>query len=789
IELSAVAVDTSGTAVAGIPLRWTIARRDWKTVRVRRIGGVFGYENVPRDSLVHTGGRTSGTEPVTFRWIPPEPGLYSFHVEGTDADGRTTRARDRIRVSGRGPAQWRRNDSGWLALEPERDAYEPGDTASFILPAPAVPTEGLLLVLDEGIRSVRRLPRIQGTPRIRIPLDGIAPPGAWAETMLIGPGIVPQGEPVLHRLPYHGWGRLRLPITTDPWRVSVEVTPGADVYAPGEEVSARILLRDGAGRPVSGTVTIAVVDDAIFELIDAPDPDPLRVFFPYRGPGIRSAELRRHLQLPVALEKGEESPGGGDAIASSPGIRRRFVATAHWEPFVPVGPSGEATIRFRLADDLTRYRIRALATAGADRFGYGDARFDVRKPIQVDWGAPRFVREEDRIEIAAIVRSRLPEEEEVEVAIEAEGAEIDGDRRREIDVEPGEAARLFFRLEHPRESGITLRLHAVAASAADHAEIEIPWRREIRTDRDFQAGRVDERTRTMVSVEPPELPDRGGLSIVISPSMAAGLDDAVDYLSTYPYGCLEQLSSTLLGLTARERIVDHLDQADPDRAARHRDAAAAIRSISVTAESWTIRSWPSGNAHAASGYVVGYALHSLLQADRADLPVPRPLLDRFTSEANERLRRLWRGRPNESPRDRETRLLRDAPWLLWVLSEADRAAVADSPLVRIRDVETLFARRAQAPPESRIALGLALANLRKRADAGRLRGSWPALSEALIEETKARDLQRTARHVWVARTDPTWGDGLGGSTRATALFLSFLTEADPADRDIPGLIA
>ncbi|MBM3287725.1 MAG: hypothetical protein FJY88_10315, partial [Candidatus Eisenbacteria bacterium] len=425
IEFSAVALDTTDKPIEGREIRWKIERREWRTVRVRRIGSVFGYENVPHDEVIEEGKFTSARDPVVLRYRPSSPGSYSFVAEANDLEGRTTRARDAIYVSGREAASWYRDDAGWLDLKSDKKSYAPGDTASILIPGPAVPTEGLLLVLDEGVQRAVRISRLEGSPRIPVPLSGLAPSGPTVHTVLVGPTLVPQGADGKRRLPYHGWGAIPLQIRDEDWRLRVSVVPDRNAYEPGEEVAVLIDLREISGGPVDGEVALAVVDDAIFELIEADDPDPVATFLASRGTGVDYDDIRFRLSLSPRGEKGALTPGGGGG-GGALGLRKRFAPTVHWDPSVKVGPDGKATVRFRLADDLTRYRFRALASSGIDRFGYGEAKVDVRKPIQIEWGAPRFAREGDRIEIAAAVRSHLDRKIEVKLEAKAEGARIEG---------------------------------------------------------------------------------------------------------------------------------------------------------------------------------------------------------------------------------------------------------------------------------------------------------------------------------------------------------------------------
>ncbi len=781
VELSGVCLDSAGVPVAGAPLRWTIERRDWKTVRIRRIGGVFGYENIARDSVLERGSSISASEPMRMRWKPPRPGNYSFLLEATDAQGRTTRARDDIWVWGVEPAAWYRDDHGWIELKPDQEKYAPGDTAAVLVPAPAIPTEGIVLVMDDGIRSVRRLHRLQGSPRVEIPLDDAVPWGRWVQMVLVGPSSVPQGDAVLRRLPYYGAGRTMLQIRPDDWRVKVDIATDRPVYAPREEVTVLIQLADAGGRPLSGSVSLAVVDDAIFELAGEWNPDPISTFFSPRWPEISYDDVRESLNLPATGEKGRLTPGGDKGADA--GFRRRFLPTVHWEPLIAVGEDGRATVRFTLADDLTRYRLRGLASSGVDRFGSGESKTEVRRPLQLEWGAPRFVRDGDEIDVAAVVRAEFDRKTEVKIRATAEGASIDGKREQKVKTSAGEPGRAIFRLRDARGAECKLRLIAEGGGQTDAAEVVIPLDRPLLWKRAFAGGRIDQSARTPIEIDRLALPEQGGLTVTVGPSLLTGLEDALRYTIDYPYGCLEQLSSSLLAMSTRKLLAPYLGEEPGTIGVRPFEEA--LSGIRACVDPWSIRSWPSSLSAEGSSYTVGYALYCLARAKAVGLEVPDDLIERFANECSERYDRLASAGEEKAGRQR---LLYEGPWLLWVRAEYERLNPNIEPTVRVADLEGLISSRRDAPLESRIVAGLVGLDLKERKDAAGFSRSWPTLAKVILEETRESASQRTGRFNWIAASHGRWGDGIGGDVRATALFLRLIASIDPADPEIPGMV-
>ncbi len=411
----------------------------------------------------------------------------------------------------------------------------------------------------------------------------------------------------------------------------------------------------------------------------------------------------------------------------------------------------------------------------------------------IETSTPRFVREGDRIEVAAAVRSGLDRATDVRIRAEAVGARIEGKTEQKLKVPAGGGARAVFSLRDPGREGIRLTLTADGGEHKDAIELTIPMDRPFLWDREFLSGRADPVFRSSVETEGMITPERGGLTVITSSSLLGGLGDALAYTIDYPYGCLEQISSSLLGIIAAQEIAQHVgEDAGTGREERAAKTAAAIGGIAQCAEDWRLRSWPSPDSPDASDYTAGYALYAATRAIDSHLPFPRGLWGRLAEEADARLRRLMSLSDDGVPGSKE-RLLRDGPWLLWALTEADRLLPPDSLRVNVDTAEALFARRASAPLESRIVLGLAMRTLSERPGEETLRRNWPNMLANLVDDVRSQSIQRTGRQVWVKSGDPSWGDGLGGvgggDVRVTALFLDLFAKAARNDEDIPGFIA
>ena len=87
-------------------------------------------------------------------------------------------------------------------------------------------------------------------------------------------------------------------------------------------------------------------------------------------------------------------------------VRQNLDALALFDPDVATDATGSATVEFELPDNLTRYRVMAVAVDGAERFGSTESVITARLPLQVRPSAPRFLNFGDRFELPIMVQNQ-----------------------------------------------------------------------------------------------------------------------------------------------------------------------------------------------------------------------------------------------------------------------------------------------------------------------------------------------------------------------------------------------
>ncbi|MDF2822150.1 MAG: alpha-2-macroglobulin domain protein [Clostridiales bacterium] len=152
-------------------------------------------------------------------------------------------------------------------------------------------------------------------------------------------------------------------------RVNIEIETDKDKYAPSEKVNLAVRVLDKANKPITNaSVCISVVDEAMFALSENDD-DILRDLYQnaYNNDTLEYVSYIPFNALPMG---GAEGGGGGyDAI-----LRSNFKDTATFKSVV-TDKNGYATIEVKLPDDITSWRITALAIT--DDFGAGNTKKNI----------------------------------------------------------------------------------------------------------------------------------------------------------------------------------------------------------------------------------------------------------------------------------------------------------------------------------------------------------------------------------------------------------------------------
>ena len=147
--------------------------------------------------------------------------------------------------------------------------------------------------------------------------------------------------------------------------------------------------------------------------------DPYEGF--YRLDDLDLANYNLIMQL-VGREKLEKK---GAAPAAAAGfdlsMRSVFKFVSFWNPSIRVDDAGKANVEFQVPDNLTGWRVLAMAVTPEDRMGLGEYTFKVNQLTELRPVLPNQVMEGDTFSAGFSVMNRTGETRNIEVTISASG--------------------------------------------------------------------------------------------------------------------------------------------------------------------------------------------------------------------------------------------------------------------------------------------------------------------------------------------------------------------------------
>ncbi|HEV8485490.1 MAG TPA: DUF6049 family protein, partial [Blastocatellia bacterium] len=209
-----------------------------------------------------------------------------------------------------------------------------------------------------------------------------------------------------------------------------------------------------------------------------------------------------------------------------------------------------------LPDNLTRYRVMAVAVAGGKQFGGGESAITARLPLMVRPSAPRFLNFGDKFELPVVVQNQTDLPMEVDVAVRASNAELTEGGGRRVTVPANDRVEIRFPTSAVRAGTARFQIAAVSGKWADSAEVELPVWTPATTEAFATYGEIDQGA-IVQSVKAPSgaVTAFGGLEITTSSTELQALTDAVLYLVSYRFECAEQLSSRVLAVAALRDVL------------------------------------------------------------------------------------------------------------------------------------------------------------------------------------------------------------------------------------------
>jgi uncharacterized protein YfaS (alpha-2-macroglobulin family) len=573
LRLQFVALDLNNKPIEGQRINVKVYSREIITARRRLIGGFYAYDNQEKVTEIDAScsARTDKLGRAGCTLDPGTSGEVTVVAVTQDAEGREARAVRTVWLAGEDD-WWFGGDNGdRMDVIPEQLSYKAGETARFQVRMPFREATALVTVEREGVLS-SYVTKLSGKdPVVEVSMPGAYAPNVYVSVMAVRgriggfklwladlarrwhlpflsrEGSAPTALVDLAK-PSYRLGIAKVKVGWESHRLAVALKADRPKYAVRDTANVSISVKEPSGQPArTADVAFVAVDEALLQLMPNPSWNVLDAMMGERPLSVitSTAQMQVVGKRHYGKKAVEAGGGGGDASAVN---RENFQPVLLWRGRVPLDANGSARVTVPLSDALTRFRLVAVATQGAQLFGTGETSVRTAQNLSVYSGLPPLVRTGDWYSAIFTLRNGADRPMQVTATPKIEPAVANG-KPLTVNIPAGSAAIVRWNLHAPASPG-TLRWTVTARSADGKDSDTLTATQDVAPAVPVEvwaAGlyRVGQGAGPVITWPAGALPG-GWVSVALSDTLAPSLVGVRGYMTAYPYNCFEQRLSRIV---------------------------------------------------------------------------------------------------------------------------------------------------------------------------------------------------------------------------------------------------
>ncbi|HSM85779.1 MAG TPA: MG2 domain-containing protein, partial [Candidatus Limnocylindrales bacterium] len=491
-------------------------------------------------------GQTDKNGQAMLQFTARQSGSITVRIKAKTPEGREIQSDAWLWVPGDGGVEWAQTSQ--VQIIADKKSYKPGETAHLMV-LTNVPQASLLVTTEGRTIQSRQVVKASGpSTMVNIPIGSDNQPNFYVAAVFVRDNTL-----------YTGSKNLKVP--AEQARLNITIEPSQPQFRPGDPARYTITARDFAGKPVAGEFSLGVVDEAIYAVHPDSVADIKDFFY---GQVANQVMAQSSLSFYFTGEAGTkpmilafDGKRRGLRLAQikpseplvQPKVRKLFPDTALWLADLRTDQNGRAQAQLNFPDSLTTWRATVRGATMDTKVGSATNRVIVRKNLMVRLAAPRFFRQGDDVTVSTIVHNYLTSDKTAQVSLEAKGLDLQESGPKQVTVATKADQRTDWHAHAGNVHEATLTAKALTNEESDALEQTLPVIPFGVKLSDSKSGAVtSDSGQDQATVNLPGDPATASpaLNVSVSPSIAGSIFGALDYLTSYPYGCTEQTMSGFL---------------------------------------------------------------------------------------------------------------------------------------------------------------------------------------------------------------------------------------------------
>lgn len=523
-----------------------------------------------------------------------------------------------------------------LDFSTNAENFEVGDEIQVRIPAS---TDGRALIsIENGTKVVDAfwLETNEGQNEVSFKATEEMVPNAFVNATLLQPHAQTAND-----LPMRLYGIIPIQVS-DPSTVLAPEIITPEMLAPESKVAFEV--REENGEPM--TYTIAVVDEGLLDITNFTTPDPWKNFYARQALGVKTWDIYDDV---IGSFKGELSrllALGGDGSAQKPKNAKanRFKPVVkHLGPFeLEAGATAEH--QFEMPNYVGSVKMMIVAGNGR-AFGKTEKATPVRKPVMVLGTLPRVLGPGEKIKLPINVFAMEKGIENVQVKLVTNDMlNVLGQKNKDISFDDIGDQTIDFELEVAERLGVAEVL-IEASSGREKATYKIEV--QVRNANPAQTSVAEYILQAGESfsemVKPLGMEGTNSTILELSSIPAIDLGKRLDYLISYPHGCIEQTTSSVFPQLFLSDLVELSPEQNLEVSQKIKAGIQRIGNFQTVQGGFSY--WPGQSDN--NDWGTSYVGHFLLEAKDKGYFVPTQLMNKWRSYQRKKARAWSRGNYND----------------------------------------------------------------------------------------------------------------------------------------------
>jgi uncharacterized protein YfaS (alpha-2-macroglobulin family) len=425
-----------------------------------------------------------------------------------------------------------------LSFTADKDKYKVGETAKLTIPSSA--NGRAFISIESGTKVLKTFwcKTERGQTNFQFPITADMAPNMYVHISL----LQPHGQ-TINDLPIRLYGIVPVQVEDPATHLAPKIVM-ADVLRP--ETKGTITVSETNGKAM--TYTIAIVDEGLLDLTRFKTPEPWNTFYAREALGVKTWDIYDYVMgafggaveriLSVGGDEDLRGKGGTKAIRFKPMVR-------YLDPFSL--KAGEVK---KHVFDIPQYigSVRAMVVAGDNSGAYGSTEkaVPVRKPLMILATLPRVLGPGEEVSLPVNIFAMENQVKNVSIEVTTNNMfTINGGSTRTVYFKKPGDDLATFNLKVKLMTGIG-KVKVVAKSGKETSvfDVELDVRNPNQRQTQVMEAVVEPGKTWSTSYMPIGVIGSNTSVLEVSTIPPINLGERLEYLIHYPYGCIEQTTSS-----------------------------------------------------------------------------------------------------------------------------------------------------------------------------------------------------------------------------------------------------